>query len=105
MMKFSLSPTLSSRQTVFSIAAGLALAVASGAAAAQTTPAVIFDMGGKFDKSFNEAAYRGVEQWKKDTGGKYLEFEISNETQRVQAIRRMAERGASPIISVGCGQA
>ncbi|HEY1399128.1 MAG TPA: BMP family ABC transporter substrate-binding protein [Roseateles sp.] len=87
------------------IAAGLALALTAGAAAAQTTPAVIFDMGGKFDKSFNEAAYRGVEQWKKDTGGKYLEFEISNETQRVQAIRRMAERGASPIISVGFAQA
>ncbi|WP_431053304.1 BMP family lipoprotein [Roseateles sp. L2-2] len=87
------------------LAAGLALALTAGAAAAQTTPAVIFDMGGKFDKSFNEAAYRGVEQWKKDTGGKYLEFEISNETQRVQAIRRMAERGASPIISVGFAQA
>jgi basic membrane protein A and related proteins len=88
------------------IAAGLALALTAGAATAQTTtPAVIFDMGGKFDKSFNEAAYRGVEQWKKDTGGKYLEFEISNETQRVQAIRRMAERGASPIISVGFAQA
>ncbi|OWQ49162.1 BMP family ABC transporter substrate-binding protein [Roseateles noduli] len=87
------------------LAAGVALALTAGAAAAQTTPAVIFDMGGKFDKSFNEAAYRGVEQWKKDTGGKYLEFEISNETQRVQAIRRMAERGASPIISVGFAQA
>ena len=87
------------------IVAGLALALVAGAAAAQTTPAVIFDMGGKFDKSFNEAAYRGVEQWKKDTGGKYLEFEISNDTQRVQAIRRMAERGASPIISVGFAQA
>ncbi|MBB3292683.1 basic membrane protein A [Mitsuaria sp. BK045] len=96
---------LSFAPTVTSIAAGLVLALATGAAAAQTTPAVIFDMGGKFDKSFNEAAYRGVEQWKKDTGGKYLEFEISNETQRVQAIRRMAERGASPIISVGFAQA
>ncbi|EEF22034.1 CD4+ T-cell-stimulating antigen precursor, putative, partial [Ricinus communis] len=85
--------------------AGLLLAVSGSVAAQATTPAVIFDMGGKFDKSFNEAAYRGVEQWKKDTGGKYLEFEISNETQRVQAIRRMAERGASPIISVGFAQA
>ena len=68
-------------------------------------PAVIFDMGGKFDKSFNEAAYRGVERWKAETGKNYLEFEISNDTQRAQAIRRMAERGASPIISVGFAQA
>ena len=68
-------------------------------------PAVIFDMGGKFDKSFNEAAYRGIERWKKETGKPYLEFEIANETQREQAIRRMAERGASPIIGIGFGQA
>ncbi|MDM4765527.1 BMP family ABC transporter substrate-binding protein [Pelomonas sp. SE-A7] len=71
---------------------------------AQADPAVIFDMGGKFDKSFNEAAYRGVERWKQETGKNYLEFEISNDTQRVQAIRRMAERGANPIISIGFAQ-
>ncbi|MBT9491171.1 MAG: BMP family ABC transporter substrate-binding protein [Paucibacter sp.] len=86
-------------------ALALALSLAALAAQAQAKPAVIFDMGGKFDKSFNESAYRGVERWKKETGKPYLEFEISNDTQRVQAIRRMAERGASPIISVGFAQA
>jgi basic membrane protein A len=85
-------------------AAALALAAPS-VVHAQATPAVIFDMGGKFDKSFNESAYRGVERWKAETGSKYYEFEISNETQRAQAIRRMAERGASPIISIGFAQA
>ena len=84
----------------------LVMATALTPAQAQTTqPAVIFDMGGKFDKSFNESAYRGVERWKQESGKPYLEFEISNDTQRVQAIRRMAERGASPIISVGFAQA
>ncbi len=85
----------------------LALMLVSGAAQAlaQSQPAVIFDMGGKFDKSFNQAGYQGAEQWKKETGKAYLEFEISNDTQRVQAIRRMAERGASPIISIGFAQA
>ncbi len=68
-------------------------------------PAVVFDMGGKFDKSFNEAAYNGMEKWKKETGKNYLEFEISNESQREQALRRMAEKGASPIIGIGFGQA
>jgi basic membrane protein A len=82
----------------------LGFAVACGSALAQQ-PAVIFDMGGKFDKSFNEAGYRGVEKWKAETGKTYMEFEISNETQRVQALRRMAERGASPIISIGFAQA
>jgi len=84
--------------------AALTLLLASAMAQAQQ-PAVIFDMGGKFDKSFNQAGYQGAEQWKKETGKTYLEFEISNDTQRVQAIRRMAERGASPIISIGFAQA
>ena len=81
---------------------GVALAASFQVAA---EPAVVFDMGGKFDKSFNEAAYRGMEQWKKETGKPYLDFEIANESQREQAIRRMAERGASPIIGIGFGQA
>ncbi|MFM2050163.1 MAG: hypothetical protein RL682_654 [Pseudomonadota bacterium] len=79
-----------------------AMAVSFSAAA---EPAVIFDMGGKFDKSFNEAAYKGIEKWKKETGKKYAQFEITNESQREQAIRRMAEKGASPIIGIGFGQA
>ena len=78
-----------------------ALAVTS----AHAQPAVVYDMGGKFDKSFNEAAYRGVERWKKESGKTYIEFEIANETQREQALRRMAERGADPIIGIGFGQA
>ena len=68
-------------------------------------PAIVFDMGGKFDKSFNEAAYNGMERWKKETGKKYLEFEVSSESQREQAIRRMAEKGASPIIAMSFSQA
>jgi basic membrane protein A len=82
----------------------LCAAMAAGFQAA-AEPAVVFDMGGKFDKSFNEAAYRGMEMWKKETGKPYLEFEISNESQREQAVRRMAERGATPIIGIGFGQA
>ena len=67
-------------------------------------PAVIYDMGGKFDKSFNQAAYDGAERWKKETGKAYLEFEIANEAQREQAMRRMAERGANPIVGIGFSQ-
>ena len=78
------------------------LAVAASAALAE--PAVVYDMGGKFDKSFNQAAYDGAERWKKETGKAYLEFEISNPAQREQAKRRMAERGASPIVGIGFAQ-
>jgi basic membrane protein A and related proteins len=72
--------------------------------AAQAEPAVIYDMGGKFDKSFNEAAYNGAERWKKEGGKAYLDFEIANEAQREQAMRRMADKGANPIIAIGFSQ-
>jgi len=75
------------------------------ASIAWAQPAIVYDMGGKFDKSFNEAAYNGAERWKKETGKPYLDFEIANEAQREQAMRRMAERGANPIIGVGFSQA
>jgi len=82
------------------------LAVALAASfQAMAEPAIVYDMGGKFDKSFNEAAYNGMERWKKETGKNYLEFEVSNESQREQAIRRMAEKGASPIIAMSGSQA
>ena len=87
----------------FPLVSALALATLAGAAAAE--PAVVYDMGGKFDKSFNEAAYRGAERFKKDTGKNFMEFEIANETQREQAMRRMAERGANPVIGIGFSQA
>jgi basic membrane protein A and related proteins len=75
--------------------------LAAGAATAQDfTPAVIFDMGGKFDKSFNEAAYNGAEKFKAETGIDYLEFEVTNESQRDQALRRMAQR-ADIVVAVG----
>ncbi|MEK0416577.1 MAG: hypothetical protein RI949_583 [Pseudomonadota bacterium] len=83
-----------------------ALAVLASAAAplAHADPAVIYDMGGKFDKSFNEAAYNGAERWKKETGKSYLDFEIANPTQRDQATKRMVDRGATPIVGVGFSQ-
>src|SRR5262245_25993099 len=84
------------------IATLAAATFAAGVASAQDfTPAVIFDMGGKFDKSFNEAAYNGAERFKNEAGIEYLEFEVTNESQRDQALRRMARRGANVVIAVG----
>ena len=79
---------------------GILAAALAASFSAAAEPAIVFDMGGKFDKSFNEAAYNGMEKWKKETGKQYLEFEIANESQREQALRRMAEKGASPIIAM-----
>src|SRR3546814_142655 len=81
------------------------LVSATLARAAEIEPAVVFDMGGKFDKSFNEGVYNGVERFKKETGIEYREFEVTNETQREQALRRMAQRGADPVLGVGFAQA
>ncbi len=69
--------------------------------AAEFKPAIIFDVGGKFDKSFNEAAYNGAERFKKEFGIPYLEFEVTNESQRDQALRRMARKGANVVVAVG----
>lgn len=85
-------------------AAGILLLVAA-AAAAQIKPAVVFDMGGKFDKSFNEGIYNGIERFRMETGISYAEFEVANEAQREQALRNFARRGYDPIIAVGFGQA
>lgn len=88
------------------IAATTAMVFGSYAAVAQDySPAVVFDMGGKFDKSFNEGVFNGVERFKKESGVSYREFEVTNETQREQAIRRMAQRGANPVLGVGFAQA
>ncbi|MCB9943371.1 MAG: BMP family ABC transporter substrate-binding protein [Geminicoccaceae bacterium] len=83
------------------LAAGLMLS--TSVHAADFTPAIIFDMGGKFDKSFNEAAYNGAEKFKAETGIDYLEFEITNESQRDQALRRMIRKGADLVVVVGFG--
>lgn len=81
------------------------LAGASAAEAADIKPAVVFDMGGKFDKSFNEGVFSGVEKFSKETGTKYREFEVTNPSQREQAIRKMAQRGSNPVLGVGFAQA
>ena len=84
---------------------GLLALAAGGAQAQEVNPAVVFDMGGKFDKSFNEGVYNGVERFRQETGIKYREFEVTNETQREQALRKMAQRGSNPVLGVGFAQA
>src|SRR5690606_19464546 len=64
-------------------------------------PGLLFDLGGKFDKSFNEASFNGAEQFKNESGISYVEFEISNDAQREQALRRFAEDGRNPIVMAG----
>src|SRR3990172_4068306 len=98
LMKPALSATLSA-MTLAALAGG------APAIAQDVAPSIVFDMGGKFDKSFNEAAYEGAERFKRETGIAYREFEVTNEAQREQALRNMARRGATVVISIGFAQA
>jgi basic membrane protein A and related proteins len=72
------------------LGASAVLAMSSAMAAAD--PALIFDLGGKFDKSFNEAAFNGAQKWATETGGTYKELEMQSEAQREQALRRWRNR-------------
>ena len=89
---------MSFARTLASAATLLAMATALHA---QETPAVIFDLGGKFDRSFNQASFEGAERFKKETGIEYREFELQSDAQREQALRRFAERGYNPVITAG----
>ena len=91
------------RKTLASLAMVAAL-VAGPAAAAEVVPGLLFNLGGKFDKSFNEAAYAGAESFKAKTGIDYIEFDPTAEAQREQALRSMAQRGANIIVAVSFAQ-
>src|SRR6218665_3758633 len=75
-------------------------AMSATALAADVKPALVYGTGGKFDKSFNEAAYAGAEKFKKETGTDYRDFEPKDDTQGEQAIRNFASRGFSPVVAV-----
>jgi basic membrane protein A len=92
------------RRTLLATAAAIAMS-AGVVMAADDKPAIVFDIGGKFDKSFNESMYNGSEKFKAESGIQYGEFEIANEAQREQAIRNFADEGYSPIIAAGFAQA
>jgi basic membrane protein A len=75
-------------------------AMSTTALAAEIKPALVYGTGGKFDKSFNEAAYTGAEAYKKETGTDYRDFEPTSDTQGEQAIRNFASRGYNPVVAV-----
>ena len=93
-------------RSAFKLAAGVAMsAIAVVSQAADIKPAVIYDIGGKFDRSFNQASYTGAQTFKEETGIDYVDFEMTNEAQREQVMLRFAQRGRSPIVVTGFQQA
>ena len=63
--------------------------------------AIVFDIGGKNDKSFNEAAYRGLERARTELGVKTTFIEPTEGSDRESALRSMAADGNDLVVGVG----
>ena len=72
--------------------------------AADFNYAIVYDFGTKFDRSFNEGVYRGVQKFEKETNLKPKEFELMTESQSEQFLRQLARKKMDIIIVVGFSQ-
>lgn len=75
-----------------------------GAYAADPKLAVVYDAGGKFDKSFNQSGSEGAERFKKETKINYLEVQVSSDTQTEQVLRNLARKNMDLIAAIGFSQ-
>jgi basic membrane protein A len=62
---------------------------------------LVFDVGGKGDKSFNDAAYRGITQAESDFSIKFTDFEPGQDADRESGLRKLARGGYDLVIGVG----
>jgi basic membrane protein A and related proteins len=84
------------------IAAGMALVSATGGAKGKgIRVGLVFDIGGKNDKSFNTAAWRGLERARTELGVQAEFIEPSEGADRESAMRSFAARGVDLVIGVG----
>jgi basic membrane protein A and related proteins len=63
-----------------------------------------YDIGGRGDESFNDAAARGLDQARSRYGGTAKELEATageSDAQKEDRLRQLAEAGYNPIIAVG----
>lgn len=67
--------------------------------------ALILDKGGKDDKSFNSAAYRGATEAKKKLGIFLKDIEVSDDSLFEPAMRSFAAKNFDLIIGIGVAQA
>lgn len=62
---------------------------------------LVFDVGGRGDKSFNDAAYAGLERAQKELGIEFATLETSEGTDREAQMRQLASGDAQVIFGVG----
>ncbi|WP_029011225.1 BMP family lipoprotein [Azospirillum halopraeferens] len=72
-----------------------------GAAAAGMAPALIYAVGQKFDKSFNEGAYHGAQAFTAETGIGVIEAQPQAVAQFAQTVNAAVRRGATDVVVIG----
>jgi basic membrane protein A len=65
---------------------------------------IVYDAGGKFDKSFNQSAFEGAERFKKETNIPYIEVQANSDTQAEQVMRGLARKKLDMIAAIGFSQ-
>lgn len=89
------------RLTCVLLASAVLSSCGPAAPASKGTPVgLVFDVGGRGDKSFNDGAYRGLEKAKAELGVEFAYKEPTN-ADREAALRSMAEGGSSLVFGVG----
>jgi basic membrane protein A len=88
------------RSHAFAAAALVAFATAAWADDAKKKIGLVFDVGGLGDKSFNDAANRGLEQAKKDLGVT-TEYKEPGEGARESEMRRFAVKKSDLVFGIG----
>ncbi|MFE0733979.1 BMP family protein [Streptomyces sp. NPDC058855] len=76
----------------------------SGSDSKATKAAIAYDIGGRGDQSFNDAAYAGLKRAQEELGAKIAEGEPSDgegDADKVQRLTALARAGNNPVIGVG----
>lgn len=83
-------------------AGALARASEAEPAPVPVTVSVVYDLGGKMDKSFNQSGFRGVLEARRQLDGTVNEYEVGLPGDRPDVLRRAAA-AASDVIVIGAG--
>ena len=76
-----------------------------GSVFGQTKVALVFDAGGKFDRSFNQSAWEGSLKAKEELGVELKDVEPADTTGVEEAMRSFADQGFDLIIGIGFANA
>lgn len=89
------------------LAAGMKLGSGRSSLCMESAPGVetriglVFDVGGLGDKSFNDAAHRGLQRANRELGVGYCYIEPGDGSDRESALRQFASKGFDLVVGVG----